>query len=96
VAQRREVEQTPEQPPILVVLGANVYRRRVLRVPKMSQDTLGELGDVAVSTIQAIESGRDPAKPTPPYPQLDTIEKLARALGCGVDDLLRWDRGTPS
>lgn len=95
LAQRREA-QDPEVPPILVVLGANVYRRRVLRVPKMSQDRLAELADVAVSTIQAIESGRDPSKPVPPYPQLDTIEKLAQALGCSVDDLLRWDPATPS
>lgn len=90
MAQRR-VPLDPVPPPIRVVLGENVYRRRVLRVPKMSQDDLAEAAGVAANTIQAIESGRDPAKVPPSYPQLDTIEKIAGALGCTVDDLLRWE-----
>jgi transcriptional regulator with XRE-family HTH domain len=78
-----------ERLPALVVLGRNLYRRRILRIPRMSQKQLAEVSGVAVNTIGALESARNPEKAgAVSFPQLDTIEELARALGCTVADLL--------
>jgi len=83
-------EKAPERPPIAVILGANVHRRRVLRLPKMSQERLAELSGVGVNTIQRIEASWDPPKAWN-RARLDTIDQLAAALGCDPADLLRWE-----
>ena len=91
MAQRVVDERPPERPPTAAILGANVYRRRVLRLPKMSQEKLAEVSGVAVNTIYEIEAGRDPERATSNSPQLNTLEKLAAGLGCEPADLLRWE-----
>ncbi|MDP2933848.1 MAG: helix-turn-helix transcriptional regulator, partial [bacterium] len=46
----------------------------------ISQDKLSKLADVAFHTVVKIESGDTP------NPTIDTIKKIAAALGVGVDD----------
>ena len=48
----------------------------------ISQQELGRLSGVPQGVISTIESG------TTKYPRLDTAAKLARALGCTIDELL--------
>jgi DNA-binding Xre family transcriptional regulator len=74
------------------VVGTNVYRRRVYRTPKMSQEALATRSGVSVNLIRKLERSRDPTMPPPPYPRLDKLEALAAALDCAVTDLL----ATPS
>jgi transcriptional regulator with XRE-family HTH domain len=91
------VTQTTEEPrpPLLQVVGENVYRRRVLRLPKLSQEELSRRSGVALNTIAVLEAARDPAKaPKANSPKLVTLELLAEALGCEPWDLLRWDSAT--
>jgi len=80
-------KERPPRLPITAWLGENVYRRRTLRFPRMSQEALAEASGLGVNTIQSIEKGRDPARKVN-WPQLDTLEKLATGLGCDVADLL--------
>jgi len=49
----------------------------------ISQDKLSKLADVAFHTIVKIESGDTP------NPTIDTVKKIAVALGVGVDDLIK-------
>ena len=49
----------------------------------ISQDKLSKLADVAFHTIVKIESGNTP------NPTIDTVKKIAAALGVGVDDLIK-------
>lgn len=82
-----------ERPPLATVVATNVYRLRVMRVPKWSQDRLAEAAGVGVNTLQLIEAARDPAHHQPRV-RLDTIERLATALGVEPAELLRWDHTT--
>jgi transcriptional regulator with XRE-family HTH domain len=75
------------------VVGTNVYRLRVMKVPKWSQDRLAEAAGVAINTVALIEQARDPAKPQSMI-RLDTLERLASALGVAPADLLREDGAT--
>lgn len=79
--------------PLSSIVAANVYARRVLRIPKMSQGALAAAAGLDVDTIGRIEAGRDPAKRQMRI-RLDTIERLAEALGCEPLDLLRFDSTT--
>ena len=53
----------------------------------ISQQELGRLSGVPQGVISTIESG------TTKYPRLDTAAKLARALGCTIDELLGEKEG---
>lgn len=48
----------------------------------ISQDKLSKLADVAFHTVVKIESGDTP------NPTIDTIKKIAAALGVSVDNLI--------
>lgn len=59
-------------------------RIRKYRLQKgLSQDKLSKAADVAFHTIVKIESGDTP------NPTIDTIKKIAAALGVSVDELLK-------
>lgn len=49
----------------------------------VSQDKLSKLAGITLYTITKIESGATP------NPRIETIRKIADALGVGVDDLLK-------
>lgn len=49
----------------------------------ISQDRLSKLADVTYNTIIKIESGSNK------NPTIDTLTKIARALGVSVDELLK-------
>jgi len=49
----------------------------------LSQDKLSRLADVAHATIIKIESGGIQS------PTIDTVQKIAKALGIGLEDLTR-------
>jgi transcriptional regulator with XRE-family HTH domain len=49
----------------------------------LSQDKLARLADVAHATIIKIESGGIQS------PTIDTVQKIAKALGVGLDDLTK-------
>jgi len=48
----------------------------------VSQDRLSKLADVTYNTIIKIESGANK------NPTIETLAKIAKALGVGVDDLI--------
>ena len=57
---------------------------RKLRQKKgMSQDRLSKEADLALNTIVKIETGENP------NPTVETLEKIAKALGVSVADLLK-------
>jgi len=57
---------------------------RKLRQKKgMSQDRLSKEADLALNTIVKIETGENP------NPTLETLEKIAKALGVPVSDLFK-------
>lgn len=68
-------------------LGANVYRFRVLIVPKPSQQALARVAQLADETVRKVENSRDPAYEA--YnASLEVVEKLAAGLaklGATVD-----------
>ena len=49
----------------------------------LSQEKLARMSDVANNTIIKIESGKNQ------NPTLDTLKKIAKALGISVDDLIK-------
>ena len=49
----------------------------------VSQDRLSKLADVTYNTIIKIESGANT------NPTIETLQKIAKALDVGVDDLLK-------
>lgn len=62
------------------VIGKNIkkYREKM----GISQDRLSKLADITYVTIIKIESGANK------NPTIETISKIAKALGVKVDDLL--------
>ncbi len=62
-------------------IGKNIRKYRLQK--KMSQDRLSKLADVAFHTITKIESGNTP------NPTIDTVKKIADALGVSLDDLMK-------
>ena len=57
---------------------------RKLRLEKgLSQDRLSKMADVAHPTIIKIESGAIQS------PTVETAQKIARALGVGIDNLMK-------
>jgi transcriptional regulator with XRE-family HTH domain len=62
-------------------VSKNIKRHRKAR--KLSQDKLSKLADVSQATIIKIESGGIQS------PTIDTVQKIAKALGISVDDLIK-------
>ena len=62
-------------------IGKNIRKYRLQK--KMSQDRLSKLADVAFHTITKIECGDTP------NPTIDTVKKIADALGVSLDDLMK-------
>jgi len=65
--------------PSTTTVGANVYRLRVLQLPKLSQEGLAARSGISVETIRLLEQSRDGDKPQL-NPRLDTLDRLAQAL----------------
>ncbi len=57
--------------------------RRIRNKLGFSQDALSKKADLAFHTIAKIESGATPD------PRIDTVKKIADALGVMVDDLMK-------
>ena len=57
--------------------------RKLRKQKGLSQDRLSKEADLALNTIVKIETDRNP------NPTIDTLFKIATALGVSVDDLLR-------
>jgi len=64
----------------LSTIASNIkkYRNKI----SVSQDRLSKLADVTYNTIIKIESGANK------NPTIETLAKIAKALGVGVDDLI--------
>ena len=64
----------------LLPLAKNIkkYRKRL----GISQDKLSKLANVTLHTLTKIESGATPA------PRIDTVNRIANALGVSLDDLI--------
>ena len=62
-------------------IGEKIRKYRLQR--EISQDKLSKAADVAFHTIVKIESGDTP------NPTIDTVRKVAAALGVSVDELLK-------
>jgi len=62
-------------------IGKNIkkYREKL----GISQDKLSKLASITLHTITKIESGATPD------PRIETVKKIADALGVSVDDLLK-------
>ena len=63
------------------IIAKNIRKHRKER--GLSQDKLSRLADVSHATIIKIESGGIQS------PTIDTVQKIAKALGVGVDDLIK-------
>ena len=57
--------------------------KRLRKAKDLSQDKLSRLADVSHATIIKIESGGIQS------PTIDTVQKIAKALGIGLEDLTR-------
>jgi transcriptional regulator with XRE-family HTH domain len=62
-------------------IGTKIRKYRLEK--KLSQEKLARLADLAFPTIAKIESGETP------NPTIDTVKKIAAALGVSVDELLK-------
>ena len=57
--------------------------RKIREKKCLSQERLARLADVANNTVIKIEAGKNQ------NPTLDTLQKLSKALGVSVDDLIK-------
>ena len=57
--------------------------KKLRKAKDLSQDKLSRLADVSHATIIKIESGGIQS------PTIDTVQKIAKALGFSVDDLIK-------
>ena len=62
-------------------IGKNIKRYR--QDKELSQDKLSKLADLSLNTVVKIELDESP------NPTIETIQKIAKALGVSVDDLLK-------
>ncbi len=62
-------------------IGKNIKRLR--QENELSQDRLSKLADLSLNTVVKIELDESP------NPTIETIQKIAKALGVSVDDLLK-------
>jgi transcriptional regulator with XRE-family HTH domain len=57
--------------------------RRIRQEKGMSQDRLSKKADLALNTIVKVETGKNP------NPTVETLKKIAKALGVSVGDLFK-------
>ena len=62
-------------------IGKNIKRYRQNK--GLSQDKLSKLADLSLNTVVKIELDESP------NPTIETIQRIAKALGVSVDDLLK-------
>ena len=62
-------------------IGKNIKKLR--KQKSLAQDRLSKLADISYNTVIKLESGGIT------NPSIDTLQKLAKALNVGVDDLLK-------
>jgi len=62
-------------------IGKNLKKFRELK--GISQDRLSKLADISLNTIAKLELGENP------NPTIDTLNKISKALGVKVDDLIK-------
>jgi len=63
------------------IIGKNIKRYR--NKLGISQDTLSKKANLAFHTIAKIEAGATP------NPTINTVKKIANALGASLDDLIK-------
>ena len=63
------------------IVAKNIKKYR--KEKGLSQDKLSRLADVSHATIIKIESGGIQS------PTIDTVQKIAKALGIGIEDLIK-------
>jgi len=63
------------------IIGDNIRKYR--KLAGISQDVLSKKADLAFHTIAKIEAG------STPNPTIDTVKKIADALGVSLDDLMK-------
>ena len=63
------------------MIGKNIKRLR--RERGISQDKLSKLADISLNTISKIELDESP------NPTIETVQKIAGALGVRVEELLK-------
>jgi len=68
-------------PKTISTIAKNIKKHR--KKKGLSQDKLSRLADVSHATIIKIESGGIQS------PTIDTVQKIAKALGVGSEDLTR-------
>lgn len=62
-------------------IGKNIKKYR--QEKELSQDKLSKLADLSLNTVVKIELDESP------NPTIETVQKIAKALGVSVDDLLK-------
>lgn len=62
-------------------IGKNL--KKVRQEKGISQDRLSKLADLSLNTVVTVESGANP------NPTIETLTKIAKALGAEVDDLIK-------
>ena len=62
-------------------IGKNIKKFRLDK--GLSQDKLSKLADLSLNTVVKIELDESP------NPTIETIQRIAKALGVSVDDLLK-------
>lgn len=62
-------------------IGNNI--KSIRQEKGISQDRLSKLADLSLNTVVNVESG------TNPNPTVETLLKIANALGVGINDLVR-------
>jgi transcriptional regulator with XRE-family HTH domain len=66
---------------LVIPLAKNMKEQR--KKKDLSQDKLSKLAGITLHTITKIESG------TTLDPRIETVKRIADALGCSVDSLLK-------
>ena len=57
--------------------------KKIRQEKGISQDRLSKLADLSLNSVVNVESGANP------NPTIETLAKIAFALGVGVDDLIK-------
>ena len=61
----------------------NKNLKRIRQEKKISQDRLSKLADLSLNTVVTVESGANS------NPTIETLMKIANALGVSIDDLIK-------
>ena len=57
--------------------------KRLRQAKELSQDRLSKLADLSLNSVVNIESGNNPNS------TIETLEKIAKALGVSIEELLK-------